>query len=283
MRQHFHKNTIYTIFENSDILCIQENFLPKQDLERLNSVNKDFHGVGESTTDLCLGIVHGRISGGVAILWHKKYDPDISVFRLNVDWCIAIKVTCKNNVFIVLNVYTPFECHDNEAEYLHRLSFISTFFEESECTAIYAMGDFNADISDVKSMFGQHVTEFCQDMKLSLSSKAFLSSDSYTYVSEAWGTTSWLDHCLCTADAHEGIEDVEILYGMATADHMPLAATLNIENLPELTNNENHTSDGRVEWAKLTECDLQYYNYLTEVSLGNITIPYDALKCGNKL
>lgn len=50
------------LFENTDILCIQETFLPKQDLDKLNSVNRDFHGVGESTTDLSLRFVHGRIS-----------------------------------------------------------------------------------------------------------------------------------------------------------------------------------------------------------------------------
>ncbi len=66
--------------------------------------------MGESTTDLSLGIVHGRIPGGVAILWHKKYDSLISVLRLEVDWCIAIKVEHNNNVFVMFNVYTPYEC-----------------------------------------------------------------------------------------------------------------------------------------------------------------------------
>lgn len=64
-------------------------FLSKQDLDKLNSINDDFHEVGESTTDLSMGILRGRILGGVAILWHKKYDPLISVIRLGVDWCVA--------------------------------------------------------------------------------------------------------------------------------------------------------------------------------------------------
>lgn len=40
-----------------------------------------FHGVGESTTDLHMGTVRGIIPEGVAILWHKKHDPLISVIR----------------------------------------------------------------------------------------------------------------------------------------------------------------------------------------------------------
>lgn len=189
------------LLENTDILCIQETWLSKQDLDGLNCVNIDYHGAGESTTDLSLGIVRGRIPGGVAILWRKKYDPVISVIRLNVDWCIGVKVTWGNNVFIILNIYTPFECHDNEAVYLQRLAFIGSFIEESKCTCIYVMGDFNADISDVKSIFGQHLIQFCEDNKLNVSSKVFLPSDSYTYVSEAWNTNSWLDHCISMADA----------------------------------------------------------------------------------
>lgn len=82
-----------------NILCVQETFLAKQDLDKLNTVNETFHVAGESTTDLSTGLVRGRISGGVAILWHKKYDPMISVIRLEVDWGIAIKVVHNDEVF----------------------------------------------------------------------------------------------------------------------------------------------------------------------------------------
>lgn len=67
------------LFVSTDILCIQETMLPKQDRHKLNSVHDDFCGAGESTTDLSMGIVCGRIHGGVAILWRKKYDLLVSV------------------------------------------------------------------------------------------------------------------------------------------------------------------------------------------------------------
>ena len=40
------------LLERCDILCVQETFLAKQDLEGLNSIHTNSHGVGESTTDL---------------------------------------------------------------------------------------------------------------------------------------------------------------------------------------------------------------------------------------
>lgn len=134
--------------------------MSKQELDKLNSVNVDFHGAGESTTDLSLGIVQGRIPGGVAIMWHKKYDRVISVIRLKVNWCIGIKVTINNNVFIVLNVYTPYESPDNEVEYFQRLAFINSFIEVSECTCIYVMVILMQIY--LKSTFGQHLTQFSQ-------------------------------------------------------------------------------------------------------------------------
>ncbi len=106
------------LLESTDILCIQETFLAKQDLDQLNSVNNDFHGAGESTTDLSTGILRGRIPGGVAILWHKKYDPLITVIRLEIDWGIAIKVVHNDKAFVILNVYMPYECNANEDEYI---------------------------------------------------------------------------------------------------------------------------------------------------------------------
>lgn len=45
--------------------------------------------------DLSMGIVRGRISGGVAILWEKKLDS-INVVRLDADWCIALDFVCNN-------------------------------------------------------------------------------------------------------------------------------------------------------------------------------------------
>ena len=94
------------------------------------------------------------------IFWHKKYDPLISVIRLEVDWCIAIKVEHNTNVFVILNVYTPYECSQNEDEYMNRLAFISAFIKESVCTSIFILGDMNADISDNNSLYGQQLIRF---------------------------------------------------------------------------------------------------------------------------
>lgn len=61
----------------------------------------------------------------------------------------------------------------------------------------------NADVSDGSSLFANHLMQFCSDNGLNFSSKLHLPDNSYTYISEAWHTASCLDHCICTADAHD--------------------------------------------------------------------------------
>ncbi|XP_048126381.1 tumor necrosis factor receptor superfamily member 6 isoform X5 [Alosa alosa] len=46
---------------DSDVLCIQESWLAKQDLDKLNDLHPDFHGAGESTTDLSTKIVKANL------------------------------------------------------------------------------------------------------------------------------------------------------------------------------------------------------------------------------
>lgn len=46
---------------------------------------------------------------------------------------------------LILNVYTPYECYENEDDYLNRLASIMSFIQDSPYTCIYVIGDMNAD------------------------------------------------------------------------------------------------------------------------------------------
>ena len=59
------------------------------------------------------------------------------------------------------------------------------------------MGDYNANIKS-ESVFGSELIEFCDLNNLCFIDKSSLSPDSYTFISQAHHTTSWLDHCIST-------------------------------------------------------------------------------------
>lgn len=66
--------------------------------------------------------------------------------------------------------------------------------------------------------------------------------NSYTSISEAWHTTSWLDYCICTAHAHDSLNAMEINYNLATTYHIPFSILLNVGKLPMLMAEDSHIS-----------------------------------------
>ncbi|XP_026016954.1 uncharacterized protein LOC113018106 [Astatotilapia calliptera] len=270
-----------SLLAECDILCLQETWLSKQDLGKLNCLNASFLGVGESTTDLSTAIVRGRIPGWVAVLWDKKIDPVIKPIRLDVDWCIGIQYTQNNSSFIILNIYTPYESCQNEQEYLSRLAFINAFIQDNDTYSIYVLGDFNADLTDSSSQFAKHLTHFCQVNNLILCTKVLLPADSYTYISEAWHSTSWLDHCICTADGHAALANMTIRYEVTVSDHIPFGFTVNVEQMPATTGNNiaNIATSVKLDWSACSEDDFLAYHSNTDIHLNKISLPKEAILC----
>lgn len=267
------------MLKDCDILCLQETWFPKQDLDKLNSIHSNFHGAGESTTDLNTSIVRGRIPGGVAILWNVKYDPLVKVLRLNVDWAIGLEINFNDKKCTILNVYMPYESYKLEDEFLNKLAFIEAFIEDNSSTCVFVIGDFNADLSDNSSLFGNHLVHFCEENNLIVSSRIFLPNTSFTYISDAWHSTSWLDHCICTADGHASLENVNILYSFATSDHIPLSLSLNVGNITALVIKGNSVSTPKLDWSKATKENIDKYTTSTDALLQTVKLPRAALTC----
>lgn len=107
-----------------------------------------------------------------------------------------------------------------------------------------------------------------------------LPSDSYTYISEAWHTTSWLDHCLSTSDAHAILKSMEIIYDVSMSDHVPVVLVLDVDKLPELSQKPN-VCKTRLDWSKLSDNDVLSYFGRTNVLFSNLHLPYDAILCSD--
>lgn len=123
----------------------------------------------------------------------RSLDSVINIISLGVDWCNAVT---KNLLF---------ECHNNEKEYCIELAIIRSFMQNEKSNSVYVMGGINADISDKNPVFAKNLNHFSTDLSLILSSRELLPASSYTYISEAWHTTSWLDSCFTKADAHAAL------------------------------------------------------------------------------
>ena len=76
---------IIEVMKDSHIVALQETWLSKQNLNCINSLHDDFVGYGVAKVDESLGIIQGRYSGGVAMLWKKELSKYIKIMELDSD------------------------------------------------------------------------------------------------------------------------------------------------------------------------------------------------------
>ena len=272
------KPFVFKILDNpeTDIVCFQETFYTKQDLPFLNCISPNFHGVGTATVDAESGIIRGHASGGVAILWRSKFDKIVKPVMFDLNWIVGIELNFNDRRCIILNVYMPCESDDHEDDYLNNLGKITSILDDLDCTCVYLIGDWNADMGG--STFGEYLLHFIEEAKLKFSSKLLLPDDSFTFMSEAWSTTSWLDHCISTADGHSSIEKIVIDYDGAISDHFPVHISIAVNDIPAVTECKNDVTP-RLKWKKALPHQVEKYTKHSEYFLNKISFQTEAFAC----
>ena len=195
----------------------------------------------------------------------------------NINWLTGIRIQQGNQICVILCVYMPYECRDSEESYLDNIGIIKTIIDELDCTRISILGDWNSDTSDRTSLFGNHVRMFCTENNLILSSESFLPGGTFTHYSEAWHTTSWLDHCISTSDANEIINNMSVDYSLNTADHLLVYMEIALQRVPEVEiGNAVHR---RLAWDKINRTAQMEYCKETDANMQHLHIPHEALRC----
>ena len=136
------KTKLADIIVKCDVLLLQETWLAKQELELLNGLHEDYSGFGTAKGDYANGIITGRKCWGTAILY-----SNICGIDLKYDWCSGIRIQSGDSATVVINVYLPYECRDNEDTYINDLAAVSNIIDEIDCTSVLVIGDWNADAS----------------------------------------------------------------------------------------------------------------------------------------
>ena len=146
-------------------------------------MHDNYFGFGVAKVDESVGLIQGRYSGGVAIMWKKELSRHIKVLDLNVNWCIAIEFQMGCTRFILFNIYMPYQTIVNEDEYIEKLGYIKCFIDEINCTNYAIIGDWNANLGNSGTMtFKAPMMEFCSDNELFISSQILLPDTTYTHI-----------------------------------------------------------------------------------------------------
>ena len=88
----------------------------------------------------------------------------------------------------------------------------------------------------------------------------------FTYVSEAWGSTSWLDHCFATKDGNNIITSISVDYDCHLSDHFPLNINVCCDLAPKLEERCSNRTQ-KIDWAKASQRDIHRYTTRADVLL----------------
>ena len=146
---------------------------------------------------------------------------------------------------------------------------------------MYVLGDYNANLrinsnKQISPRFGKELKEFCKTENLILSDVLNLPPDTYTFISSAHGTVSWLDHIVTTKNGHERILDITVDNSFVTSDHLPVRMELDFlcaHKMQSLKLNKKRT----ILWSTLTPVDIREYSTKSEDLLSRISI--SDIKC----
>ena len=260
---------ILNMFEFSDILAFQETWFAKQDLHLCDSLHSDFLSCSVTPVDYSSGILIGRPHGGVSFFYRKSLAKYITpVYYDNCNWCIGINFTVNDVCFTLINVYLPYECNNNSDEYIEKLSILESIIENTNNSCYAILGDFNANVLSDRSNFANYAIDFCERNDMIFSSKELLPTNSYTYISERWGTNSWLDYIFSSPDFHKSIGNMNINYDITNCDHIPFNFTLSTSALPCInvdTQNDFHVIHKKTPWRKFSQSQFDLYDTFTDL------------------
>ena len=221
------KNCFYDRLEveklltDNDIVCLQETWLSKQQEGDLKCMNNKCNDVANSPNDDACGVIVGRRKEGVAILWNTKFDRYITPQKYDYDWVVSIEISHDHKKMYIFNVYLPCDNRENEVEYLDRLAKLHKLIAECDSSCMTIIGDFNANVN-TRANFAVLLEEFCEQFSYVWTSCQRLPSDTYTYVSDAWCSQSWLDHCISTEYGNDIITNAHVVYESIQSDHLPV-------------------------------------------------------------
>ena len=160
------------------------------------------------------------------------------------------------------------------------LADIKLICDSSGCSFSIIGGDFNADTGNE---FHTLLDEFCNDESFCIFDEVFFEAKNQgnvaTFYSDAHGTSSWLDHIICSVNAKQFLDDVSVLQDYLSSDHFPLALTVNI-NIETLSAADlvGQPASGRISWSSLSTLDIARYQHRLRLALSDVSV-FNCITC----
>ena len=156
------------------------------------------------------------------------------------------------------------------------LSKLQCIIASSNTPYVFILCNFNADIQST-SIFRAELIDFCDNNELCFIDKEMLFPDTFTYTSQAHGTTSWLDHCITTMSGQSIISHVSIIDNVVCSDHFPLCIEVECDIIPLYNSTMTSVVNSSIQWHAAKDSDKLQYMIKSEKLVSKIVLPVDAL------
>ena len=102
-----------------------------------------------------------------------------------------------------------------------------------------------------------------------------LPHDSYTFVVDMCGSSSWLDHAICSPKLDHCISNLKIDYNQCKDDHVPFHFDLAVDEVYQAVH--NYSRPASINWGKLSQLKLKEFYCQSLFALNLIVIPQDVV------
>ncbi len=253
-----------------NILCIQEHWLLKQYLHKIDTFLPNFKGHSVSGMP-DHNVLLGRPYGGCAILWQNCINHNVTKLPMDNNRACAIRVTSNDRNIIIVCVYLPTDTQTNVFDQIGIemiLADIRTLRLTYPFDDMIVAGDFNVNLNRNTPMVEFVNGHMSSD--LSLSSLWQYYNVDFTYESvSVENSRSTLDHFYVSQGLMLSCYDAGVLHHVHnTSDHSTIYVKFKLSVHARHTttaHNRSHTA-----WHKASHVDITNYNIDITNSLRDI-------------
>ena len=198
---------IRDIINDHDIVCLQETFLSAANNRFIAGLCKNINFC-VSDCVYNTSCEKGRPRGGLIIIWKSHLDKLISPILFHENY-LGIKINSGENSHLIINTYMPYEDNSTQqlSKYREILASLSRDINSMQGSAVTVVGDMNADPRPTR--FWHEILDFCSEFDMNVADLE-LGPNSFTFLSPANDSTSWLDHIITSRP--DLINNIDILH-----------------------------------------------------------------------
>ncbi len=280
---------INKLLQNADFLFLQEHWLHNNDLSCLCNIgiNLSFHGCSAMNDNV---VLQGRPFGGVAILWHNKFNYMVTPCKQFSNRCCAIKLNLGGMSCVLACVYFPTDNFSPTAseDLTNTIDELETFIFSLNADCILLGGDFNTDFSRSNGQTNV-VSDFCK--RVNLTPHISFIEPNFQFTRSNGEIHSFIDHFAISssfASLHacsnwSQVDDC-VLHEVNLSDHCAISFTLTLPTDDATVTHDtsySHACKPNVSWCKAQKEHIEHFKTYVSYAVDEIKreVPHSLFEC----